>query len=249
MEYKNIKAIIVKEAKYNEKDKMLTAITDCLGRISLSAKGVSSVTSKLSGGLSVNAVSEIDITESGKGDVFILTSAKKIISFDNLLKDLEALSYVNYLTSLAADLFLPEEPFPALFKLLVNTIYLIDSGKRNNELLKAIFELRSMAISGYSMDLSACGFCGKEEIKGINLFEGAGLCSGCLEGYGGVEISKDITATLNHIMTSEDKNLFSFRLGDEAVRKLSYLSEEYVKQCMEKEYSSLSYLRKIQKGL
>ncbi len=248
MEYKNIKAVIVKENKYNEKDKMLTAITDCMGKISISAKGVSSHTSKLSGGISINAVSEIELRESNN-DIFILTGAKKLISFDNLTKDLEAASYVNYLTSLAADLFLPEEPFPALFKLLVNTVYLIDSKKKSYELLKAIFELRSMAISGYSIDLSYCGFCGKEEIKGINLFEGAGLCEDCLESYGGTKTSSHIFAAINHIMTSEDKNLFSFTLGAEETKNLSRLSEEYVKLCMEKEYSSLSYLRKIQKGM
>lgn len=248
MEYTNIKAVIVKENKYNEKDKMLTAITDCMGKISISAKGVSGINSKLSGGIAINSVSEIDLRESGN-DIFILTSAKKIISFDNLLKDLEAASYVNYLTSLAADLFLPEEPFPALFKLLVNTIYLIDSKKKDYELLKAVFELRAMAISGYAIDLSSCGFCGKEEIKGINLFEGAGLCSECFESYGGEEISKDISLAINHIISCEDKNVFSFKMGSPAVKELGRLSEEYVKLCMEKEYSSLSYLRKIQKGL
>lgn len=248
MEYKNVKAVIVKENKYNEKDKMLTAITDCMGKISISAKGVSGINSKLSGGIATNAVAEIDLRESGN-DIFILTSAKKIISFDNLLKDLEAASYVNYITSLAADLFLPEEPFPALFKLLVNTVYLIDARKKNYELLKAVFELRSMAISGYGIELSSCGFCGKEEIKGINLFEGAGLCSECLESYGGKEISKDISMAINHIVTCEDKNIFSFTMGDELIKELSSFSEEYVKLCMEKEYSSLSYLRKIQKGL
>lgn len=247
-EIKNVKAVIVKENKYNEKDKMLTAITDCMGKISISAKGASGINSRLSGGIASNCVSEMDLKESGN-DIFVLTSAKKLISFDNLLKDLEAASYVNYLSSLAEDLFLPGEPFPALFRLLVNTVYLIDSNKKSYELLKAVFELRSMAMSGYAIDLSCCGFCGKEEIGGINLFEGAGLCGECLESYGGEEISQDIIKAVNHIVTCEDKNVFSFRLGDTALKELGRLAEEYVKLCMEKEYSSLSYLRKIQKGL
>lgn len=249
MEYKNVKAVIVKEAKYNEKDKMLTAITDCMGKISISAKGVSSINSKLSGGLSYNAVSEIDLTESGRGDVFILTAAKKVISFDNLVKDLEAASYVNYITSLASDLFLPEEPFPALFKLLVNTIYLFDTKKRDYELLKSIFELRAMAISGYSFDIQGCAACGDEEVTHLCLEEGMGVCINCAKHLNTVLVSKDIISAINHIMFCEDKNIFSFRLGESLIKELSKISEKYTELCMEKEYSSLAYLRKIQKGL
>lgn len=248
MDYNNVNAVIVKEAVYKEKDRLYTVVTDRLGKINVSARGVLSINSKLSGGISKNAVSELEIKESNNG-IFILTSAKKVITFDNLIADLEAASYVNYISSLAGDLFLPGDPYPALFKLLVNTIYLFDSKKKDYELLKAIFELRAMAISGYAMEFDGCGACGEKNITHISLEEGMGLCSECAKFTRSVPVSKDVVSAISHIMFCEDKNVFSFRLGESLTKELSDISEKYVKLCMEKEYSSLAYLRKIQKGL
>ena len=245
MELKDVKAVVIKEAKYKEKDKMLTLVTDILGKISVAAKGIGSVTSKLSGGIAQNCVSEIEIRESSNG-IYILSASKKLISFDNITKDLESGAYTGYILALCGDLFLEEEPFPALFRLLVNTLYMINEKKKNNELLKAIFELRSLAISGYGIDMTECACCDKKETAYINIGEGVCFCSECGKENPGIPLSAPVAAALTHIMTCEDKSVFSFNLGETHIKELSKISEEYVKYCMEKEYSALMFLRKVQ---
>ena len=213
--------------------------------ITVSAKGISSVTSKLSGGIGINCVSEIDIRD-GINGIYVLTGARKLLNFDKLTADLEGFSYANHILSLASDLFLPEEPFPALFRLVVNTIYMINEKKKDYELLKSIFEFRALGISGYALELSSCGYCGKDEVTHLDVEEGIALCSQCGAANNASPVSSHIVASLMHIMYCDDKNIFSFRLGDALIRELGRLSDEYVKLCMEKDYPSLAYLRKIQ---
>lgn len=247
MEYKNIKGIVVKETKYKENDRILTIVTDALGKIYVLAKGISKPTSKLNA-LSSLALVELDLKSHGD-NMYIITGASKIIDFFSISKDLESYAYVSYILNLANDMFLEDDPFPDLFRLLINTIYLYCQNTKNKELLKCIFELRALIISGYAINIDECSYCGNEEIKYINLYEGECYCSECGNENMGKAISPSVLSAIKHITYSEDKKLFSFSIDGPYIRELSIISTNYIKICMEKEYSSLKYLRNIQKGL
>ena len=247
MEYKNVKGIIVKEVKYKEADKIFTVVTDQLGKISVIAKGVSKIGSK-NFGISALALSEMDL-KSVSESMYVVTSHSRLIDFFEITKDLECHSYVNYILNLANDLFLEDDPFPELFKLLANTIYLYSKNTKNKELLKCIFELRALTLSGYALDMEECMACGKNSVKYINLYEGSCLCADCGNSDMGKEVSPSVIQALYHITYSDEKKLFSFSLGDSLIRELSYITTNYIKICLEKEYSSLKYLRSIQKGM
>lgn len=247
MEYKNIKGIIVRETKYKEADKIFTVVTDSLGKINVIAKGASKLTSKNSS-VSPLTLFEMDIKETGE-NLFIITSHTRVIDFYEITKDLESHCYVNYILNLANDLFLEDDPFPDLFKLLANTIFLYSKNTKNKELIKCIFELRALTLSGYALDIEECASCGNEELKFINLYEGAAFCKDCATSDTAKEVSTPVLTALSHITFCDEKKLFSFTLGDVFIRELSFITTNYVKICMEKEYSSLKYLRTIQKGI
>ncbi len=247
MEYKNIKGIIIKETKYKESDKIFTVVTDSLGKINLLAKGAAKLNSKLSY-LSPLALMEMDIKTLGD-NMYIATGGSKLIDFFDISKDLESYAYLSYIFSLSNDLFLYEDPFPDLMRLLINTIYLYSKGNRNKELLKCIFELRALILSGYAIDLDGCAVCQNEEIKYINLYEGECFCAACGSEDTAKPISPSVLAAIKHITYSDDNKIFSFSINGPYIKELSIITTNYVKICLEKEYSSLKYLRNIQKGL
>ena len=247
MEYKNIKGIIVRETKYKEADKIFTVVTDALGKISVMAKGVSKLSSK-NFGLSSLALCEMDLKELSDG-FYVVTSYTKAIDFFEITKDLENHCYVNYILNLANDLFLEGDPFPELFKLLINTVYLYMTGKKNKELLKCIFELRALTLSGYAIDIDGCAYCGEEKTEYINLYEGVCFCEKCGNDDMGRKIPPSVMTAVKHITYCDESKLFSFTMGDNLIRELSIITTNYIKICLEKEYSSLKYLRSIQKGM
>ena len=247
MEYKNVKGIIIKETKFKENDKIFTVVTDSLGKINLLAKGAAKLNSKLSY-LSPLALMEMDI-KSLDDNMYIATGGSKLIDFFDISKDLESYAYLSYIFALSNDLFLYDDPFPDLMKFLINTVYLYSQGNKNKELLKCIFELRALTMSGYAIELDGCTMCGEEEIKYINLYEGECFCAACGSEDMGRPVSQSVLSAIKHITYSEDKKVFSFSINGPYIRELSMITTNYIKICMEKEYSSLKYLRNIQKGL
>lgn len=83
--------IVVGRVNYSESDRIITCISISHGKLSLLAKGSRKPKSKLVGGIELLSLSEVTYVE-GKGDLGILTSARMIKSYSNILKDLNKLN-------------------------------------------------------------------------------------------------------------------------------------------------------------
>jgi DNA repair protein recO len=242
-----VRGIILKQVEYKENDRIYTIATDRLGKISCIARGVKAPNSKLAKGLALFCFLELELSK--HNDMYIITSSQKVVDFRKIATDLEKCSYAGYFMALSNDLFLEEEPYPELLKLLLNTFYLLSETQKDPELIKITFDLRSIFLSGFALMLDSCEACGGEKVEWIDLNEGIGYCGGCNPGGTTLKISPGAVKTLEHILTQEDQKLFAYSLNNELKKELSHLSETYIRLCMQKEYSSLKYLRNIQKGL
>lgn len=247
MEYKDISGIIVGEKKYKENDKIITFVTDSLGKISVLARGISKMNSKFSA-VKLYSLIKMDLKEVSD-DFFVITNAEKIMDFPEISKDLETQSYMNYILTVAKDLFLPGEHFLELFKLLANTMFLYDKGEKNKELIKCAFELRALTLSGFALEVNECSLCGNSNIEYINIYDGECLCHNCGGETSVNKLSTPVFEVIKHITLSDEKKVFAFKLGSGYIKELSVITTNYIKVCMEKEYSSLKFLRNIQKGL
>ncbi len=242
-----VRGIILKQVDYKENDRIYTIATDRLGKISCIARGVKSPNSKLSKGLALFCFLELELSE--HRDMYIITASQKVVDFRKIATDLEKCSYAGYFMALGNDLFLEGEPYPELLKLLLNTFYLLSETQKDPELIKITFELRAIFLSGFALMMDGCEACGNDAVSFVDLNEGVSYCSACNPGGDVCSISPGVQKTLHHILNCEDQKLFSYHLNEETKKELSSFSETYIRLCMQKEYSSLKYLRNIQKGL
>ncbi len=242
-----VRGIILKQVDYKDHDRIYTVATDRLGKISCIARGVRSPNSKLSKGLALFCFLELELSE--HHDMYIITASQKVMDFRKIATDLEKCSYAGYFMSLGNDLFLEGEPHPELLKLLLNTFYLLSETQKDPELIKITFELRAIFLSGFALMLDECESCGSEKLAFVDPEEGICYCASCNPGDTTVPMSPDGFKTLHHILSSEDQKVFSYSLNDGTKQEISLFSENYIRLCMQKEYSSLKYLRNIQKGL
>ena len=89
--------------------------------------------------------------------------------------------------------------------------------KRDGKLVKAAFELRLMAESGFLPELAVCGAC-QNPIEGTVYFsvrEGVALDEQCLRRIGGgdfVALPQGTYAAMAHILTCETPRVFAFAL-------------------------------------
>ena len=144
------KAIVLHRTKYGETDRILNLLTP-EGRKSCVAKGVRKEKSKLAGGIEMFTVSDIVIHESEKSDMGILTSAKMVKSYMNIISDLDRFelgSKVIKMTNKISE----NVDSPELFTLVNQCFWALDKNL-NRELIESYFLLNLMRISGEEVNL------------------------------------------------------------------------------------------------
>ncbi len=80
------RGIVLKRLNYQEADRLVTVLTADHGKLTLMAKGVRKIKSKLAGGIELLTVNEMVIIE-GKGDIYTLRSARMQRNFAHLSSD------------------------------------------------------------------------------------------------------------------------------------------------------------------
>jgi len=92
MESVKTRSIVLRRTNYGEADRVLNVLTP-VGKMSVMAKGVRKERSKLAGGIELFCVSDI-VVHKGKGDLGVLTSARLVEFYGEILRDLQAMELV-----------------------------------------------------------------------------------------------------------------------------------------------------------
>ena len=80
------RALVLKRTNYGEADRIVNLITP-EGKVSVMAKGVRKPRSNLAGGVEMFTLSEVNL-HFGKGDLAVLTGAKMVRFYGEIMKDL-----------------------------------------------------------------------------------------------------------------------------------------------------------------
>ena len=169
--------IVLREVAYQDSDKLLTVLTREYGKLTVRARGVRSSRSRSKAACQLLAYSEFTLLE--RGGRYVVTEATAKEMFPELRNDLELLSLASYFAQ-AADVLSPEgEENPPFVSLLLNALYALGRLGLPQKLVKAVFELRAMCLSGYEPDLRGCAVCGAPEPDRFNITQGVLQCAAC----------------------------------------------------------------------
>ena len=154
-----LRGIVLRELDWKEHDKLLTVLTREHGRILVTAHGVKSMRNKNLAISQLFAYSEMQLTK--RGDRWTLQEGSLLESFYLLRENLDSLTFAQYACEVCAEAAAEEiEDEAGVQQLLLNTLY-VAQFQRDIPHLKAAFELRLCAISGFLPELGACTTCGK----------------------------------------------------------------------------------------
>ena len=155
-----------------------------------------------------------------------------------------------YLCELTSALSDPGLESPALCRLLLTALLALERKKRDPALVKAAFELRVMAESGYAPDLTSCGVCGEViENPPVCFSVRAGTaadakCAGRVGGY--AQLVDSTLRAMLHVLTAEPNKVYAFALSGPAREQFCGMAEEYVKYHLGREFESLRFYRSLQ---
>ena len=238
--------LVLRQIRVGEADQILTLLTPDLGLVSASARGSLRPKNKLFSACSLFCYSEFVLT-SGRSHYFVDQAQVRRV-FHGLTDSIERMSLATYLSEIAAGLSPAPPESSEHLRLLLNSFYMIGTGRRPLLQLKAIYELRAMTLSGYMPQLLACAVCGKYDGGDFYLdpAEGTLLCAECAQKNNRTpNLDAGALYALRHICLAEDAKLFSFTLSVPSLKRLASVSEKYLLAHLGQGPKSLEFLKTL----
>ena len=264
METVKVNAIIVRELNVGESDKLITALTDSLGKITVTCKGVRSIKSKRLASAQLFSYGELLL--SVRGGKYYLSDATIENSFFELNTSIEKLALAQYFCQVVGAVTVENEDQREILSLLLNSIFILCYKDKDLRLVKAVFEMRLCSLLGYCPDLFSCEYCSKEisesDLLGLCLDIGGGslICPSCLleeenagivpsgsAGSARAPLSPATVVALRYIISAHPKKIFAFQISDTELSNLAAITERYLLYHLDRGFETLDFYKSLLK--
>lgn len=247
MKLQKVKGIVVKENNTNEADKILTVITESIGKIKIYAKGARRPRNSFIMSTQLLCYSDF-ILFKGK-DMYYISSADLIKPFYSIREDIKKLVYSSHILELCLDGVQENQYSGEILKLLLNTLHMIESSKNKPyDLIISIFELKFISLIGFTPELTKCTKCGQTSFENLyfNPQTNGIICEKCYTiPSKQILISFGTYKAMLFILNSKINDLFRISLGLNLISELKKVTTKYTNFVMEKEYKKLAMLDEL----
>lgn len=235
----NTDGLIIREKSTGEQNKLVTVLTREHGLIRAYVYGAKKIGSRTGAATQLFAFSELGITE--RRGSYIIEAAKPKEIFFNLRNDVKKIALAQYFAELCECLTPEKENTEEYLKLILNSLMLLMNEKRDEKLIKSVFELSILSLSGYMPNIVACEECGKyeDEFMYFDTSNGNIFCSSC--GKFGLKVPLSVISAVRHIVLSDRQKIFNFNLIESSLQALSDLTEKYVSATLQRKFKTLEF--------
>lgn len=244
--YLTIRGLVLRVTDYNDKDALITLLTEDQGRLTVKARGLRRKNSPLVAPCQLLAFGEFTLFE--YRGCYTINEAHSLSLFHPLRKDLQKLTLGTYFAQ-AAELISQEDmPNTELLSLVLNCLHALAHLDVPQEQVKAVFELRCACLAGYTPGLSGCHICGNVTPDRFNVSLGALECSHCrTSDSNGIRMPLDpgTLDCIRYIANCSSKALFRFSASERTLCQLSQVSEVYLTTQLEKGFSALDFYKSL----
>lgn len=244
--YLTIRGLVLRVTTYNDKDALLTVLSQKHGKLTVKARGLYRKNSPLVAPCQLLAYGEFTLFE--YRGYYTINEAHSLELFQGIRRDIQKLSLGTYFAQVADVISQEDMPNPELQALVLNCLYALDKLSLPEKLVKAVFELRSACLAGYTPNLTGCYRCGNPLPDRFNIAEGRLECGNC-KGFDSDGLRMPLTPgaldALRYICFCDPKKLFAFQTGETTADGLSQLSEAYLATQLERGFSTLDFYKTL----
>lgn len=152
MNQRRTTAIVLSRIDYGEADRILTVLTPHDGKLSLMAKGVRKVKSKLAGGVELFSTSELTYIP-GRGSVATLVSSRLIQHYDHIVLNIDR-TMLGYELIKLLHKVTEDEPETAYYELLEKAFSALDDQNISIDFLRTWYSAQLLALAGHTPNLA-----------------------------------------------------------------------------------------------
>lgn len=244
--YLTIRGVVLRVSDYNDRDALLTVLTQKYGKLTVKARGLRRKNSPLTAVCQLLAFGEFTVFEY-RGQ-YTINEAHVLNLFQGLRADMESLALASYFAQVAEVLSQEDYPTPELQSLLLNCLYALAELKLPFAQVKAVFELRAACLAGFTPDLVGCHVCGSQEPTRFDLSSGLLECEKCRDAASSgirMPVTPSMMEAMRYISFCDPKKLFAFRLPEQDLTRLSSLTEAFLSTQLERSFSALDFYKSL----
>lgn len=243
-----IRGLVLRETETKETDKILTLLTAEQGKLSVIARGARRKNCKFAAAAQSLAWSEWTLYQ--KGDWYYANEGTTLELFNGLRSGLEAMALGFYFAELTEAVTTEESSAGEQLRHLLNGLYALAALGKSPALVKPAFELKLLCLAGYEPLADGCAYCGRPEPEDprLDVIQGVLRCGGCGGGESGqsLPLCRDSLTALRHIVYGDPRRLYSFRLGEEPLKRLSAAAEAFLNAQLERGFKTLDFYKSLQ---
>jgi len=236
--------MVLSAAPAGEYDKRIQILTKEKGKITAFARGARRPNSAFLAATNPFSFGRFEVYEGRSA----YTLAKVSIRDYNreLAKDLESACYGFYFLEVAAWNTQENMDGTDFLNLLYVALRALLNPSLDNRLVRRVYELRALVISGEYPNVFSCMKCGsKEGLSFFSVERHGTLCGGCLGGEHVLPLNDSARYALQYIITAPLGKLYTFCLSKEAFSCVDEILDRYIAQFSSHAYQSLDMLKSL----
>lgn len=245
MEKITAKGLVIREQTIGESDRLITVLTAKYGLVRAFSRGSKTAKSKKIAATSLLAYS--DFVFSQTKTAFSVEDALVKEVFFELREDISKMALAQYFCELAYEFCEEDYESEEILRLFLNALWLLKSGKKTPDFIKAVTELRLMTLSGYMPALVACDKCGEysTEIMRFAPESGKLFCSECSPDGFSYELSESVVQAMRFVSFSDFERIFSFSLKENALSSFCRVTENYLLHKTQRKFKTLDFYNTV----
>lgn len=234
-----VMGMVLSAMSIGDYDKRITILTRERGKIAAFARGARRPGSQLMAATDPFSFGEFELFEGRSSYSVVRASIQNY--FRGLVSDLEAMSLGFYFMEFADYLCQENSDEREMLRLLYQSMRALESPRFERALVRAVFELRAMAVCGEGPNVFSCMKCsGKDHLALFSVRRGGVFCGNCEAGVPGRRISPSALYAMQFILSTPVERLYTFSLTLQVLKELTALVKEYLECYLHHEFKSLS---------
>ena len=243
---------MLRATEHGDYDKIITFFALKQGKISVIAKGAKKSIKRFAGVLELFSVLNL-VFSFGRGrGLPILKEASVVHPFERIRTNITRTAYASYWCELVYAWMDQDQQQVSVYRLLEHTLDQLNRGSLSEHALHITFQLRFMAINGFSPGLEHCNICrtsvgrfGSSSVA-FNVRRGGVLCEKCApREAGSLYLSMGTVKLLCWVLNAPLQKLDRLRFSRQAIKESLRMLEAFVPYHLGKETKSLKFLKQL----